>query len=250
MNFFLETRVIIKPAKLRKFEQIQNIMKFENKVELGSGIYTVSDLAKILDLKYFKVQRLLNEYWDKKFASQLGEKYSWTVKKSKAVSFHTLVEFYTFFQLKEAGVSTQKILKAHIELSEIFNTAFPFAKSQILNGLNCFGKKIVFEVNKDEIIDLDSTKQLNLNFIKKFMRKLDFDRNNLAERFYPLGKNNSVIVDPKHQFGQPTIKGTNIFPETIYNFYRSKESKNFIASSYNLNLKQINDAIEYCKNAA
>lgn len=225
-------------------------MKFENKAEIGTGIYTQPDLARILNLDYYKVQRLLNEYWDKRFAAEFTEKYSWTVDKSKAVSFHTLVEFYIFYQLKESGVSTQGILKAHKELSKIFKTPFPFAKSEILDGMNCFGKKIVFEMNNDEIIDLDSTKQLNLKFIKNFMHKLDFDNNSLAMRLYPLGKKNSVIVDPKHQFGQPTIQGTNLFPETIYNLYKKKETKKFIASSYDITVKQVNDAIDYCKTAA
>ena len=225
-------------------------MKFENKAEIGTGIYTLPDLARILNLDYHKVQRLLNEYWDKRFAEEFSEKYSWTVGKSKAVSFHTLVEFYIFYQLKESGVSTQSILKAHKELSQIFKTPFPFAKSEILDGINCFGKKIVFEINKDEIIDLDSTKQLNLKFIKNFMHKLEFDNNSLAMRLYPLGKKNSVIVDPKHQFGQPTIQGTNLFPETIYNLYKKKETKKFIASSYDISVKQVNDAIDYCKTAA
>ena len=225
-------------------------MKFENKAEIGTGIYTLPDLARILNLDYHKVQRLLNEYWDKRFAEEFSEKYSWTVGKSKAVSFHTLVEFYIFYQLKESGVSTQGILKAHKELSQIFKTPFPFAKSEILDGINCFGKKIVFEMNNDEIIDLDSTKQLNLKFIKNFMHKLEFDNNSLAMRLFPLGKKNSVIVDPKHQFGQPTIQGTNLFPETIYNLYKKKETKKFIASSYDISIKQVNDAIDYCKTAA
>ncbi len=225
-------------------------MEFENKAELGIGVYTLPDLASILNLKYYKVQRLLNEYWDKRLANNLNSNYSWTVENNKAVSFHTLVEFYIYFQLKESGVSTQRILKAHKELSKTYKTPFPFAKSEILDAINCFGKKIVFELNHEDIIDLDSTKQLNLKFIKNFMKKLDFDKNNLAERLYPLGKRNAVIVDPKHQFGQPTIKGTNIFPDTIYNLYKSKESKKFIAASFDLSLKQINDAIEYCKNAA
>lgn len=225
-------------------------MKFENKAEIGNGIYTLPDLARILNLDYHKVQRLLNEYWDKRLANDFSEKYSWTVGKSKAVSFHTLVEFYIFYQLKESGVSTQAILKAHKELSNIFKTPFPFAKSEILEGLNCFGKRIVFEISKDDIIDLDSTKQLNLKFIKNFMHKLDFDNNNLAERLYPLGKKHSVIIDPKNQFGQPTIIGTNLFPETIYNLYNNKESKKFIASTYDISLKEVNDAINYCKTAS
>jgi len=225
-------------------------VKFENKIEIGKGIYTLPDLSRILNLEYYKVRRLLNEYWDKRLNNEFVENYSWTVNDTKAVSFHTLIEFYIFYQLKEVGVTTRSILQAHIELAQLFQTPFPFATSDILDKINCFGKKIVFEINNDDIIDLDSTKQFNLKFIKKFMHKIDFDSNNLAQRLYPMGKSNTVIVDPKHQFGQPTLKGTNILPETIYYLINRKESKKFISLSYDISLKQINDAIEYCKAVA
>ena len=225
-------------------------MKFENNIEIGLGIFTIPDIASILNLKPSKVNSLLNEYWDKRFASQYGEKYSWKVHDNKAVSFHTLVEFYIFFQLKEAGVPTQKILDAHSQLSVRFDTAFPFASSKIIDKMTSVGKRIVFEINKNDIINLDSTKQLNLKFIKQFAQNLDFDKNNLANKFYPLGKSNSVIVDPEHQFGQPVLKNTNIYPQTIYNLHKSKESKKFIAESYEISLKQVNDAIDYCKSVA
>lgn len=225
-------------------------VEYENHLELGSGIFTIPDISAILNLDYQKVHKLLNEYWDKRFANELGKKYSWKVHNSKAVSFHTLVEFYIFFQLKEVGVPTQQILNAHQELSKRFDTIFPFAVSTIINKMSCFGKRIVFEINEDDFINLDSTKQLNLKFIKSFAHKLDFDKNDLAVKFYPLGKKNSVVVDPGHQFGQPVINHTNIFPETIFNLYKAKESKKFIAESYELSLKQVNDAIEFCKNVA
>ncbi|RKS26583.1 uncharacterized protein DUF433 [Flavobacterium endophyticum] len=225
-------------------------MKFENKIDLGIGIYTISDIASILHLKYFKVERLLNEYWDKRFSDELGKKYSWSIGKSKAVSFHTLVEFYIFFQLRESGVSTQQIIKAHSELSNMYETAFPFAVSQIIESIRCVGKRIVFELKSGDIVDLNATKQLNLKFIQEFAKKIVFDKNNLAEKFYPMGKKSSIVVNPHNQFGQPVIDKTNIFPETIYNLYKSKESKKFIAASYDLSLKQVDDAIAYCKPAA
>ena len=225
-------------------------MEFGNKVEIGNGIYTLPDMAKILYLDYHKVSRLLNEYWDKRFANDIGRKYSWSIGSSKAVSFHTLIEFYIFYQFKSAGVSTQKILKAHQELASMYGTSFPFANAKILDAIHCVGKKIVFEIHEDEIIDLDSTKQLNLKFIKNFVNKLDFDKNDIAERLYPLGKKNAVIIDPEHQFGQPTIIGTNLFPETIYNLYRNKETKQFISASYGISIKQITDAIAYCEKQA
>jgi len=225
-------------------------MKFENKPQLGYGIYTVPDLARILNLKYYKVQRLLNDYWDKRFAPELGERYSWSDGKSKAVSFHTLVEFYTFFQFREAGAVTKEILKAHQELSKIFKTPFPFATSKILDGLNTAGKKIVFQFNEEQIINLDMTRQFNLKFIKDFMKKLDFENGDLASRLWPLGKHNSVVVDPHHQLGQPTIAGTNIIPLTIFRMSEANEPLPFIAATFEISEKQVKNALTFCERAA
>lgn len=225
-------------------------MSLENKSLIGVGIYTVPDLAEILNLRYYKVQRLLNEYWDKRFASQLGQKYSWSDGKSKAVSFHTLIEFYIFFQLKETGISTRNILKAHTELSEMFSTPFPFANANVINGINCVGKKVLFEFENKDIINLDASKQLNLKFIKSFASKLDFDNGNLAVRLWPLGKDKSIVVDPNYKLGLPTINGTNIYPESIYQLHLADEPLNFIASTYLLSENEVKDAIEFCKKAA
>jgi len=124
---------------------------------------------------------LLNDYWDRRFAPELGERYSWSDGKSKAVSFHTLVEFYTFFQFREAGGATKEILKAHQELSDIFKTPFPFATSKILDGLNAAGKKIVFQFNEDHIINLDMRINSNsteeaIALIQKTWKKLNPER--------------------------------------------------------------------------
>lgn len=225
-------------------------LQFENQTQIGFGIYTVPDLAQILNLKYYKVQRVLNEYWDRRFYRKLGKMYSWSDGKSKAVSFHTLVEFYTFFQLRESGVKTAKILSAHQELSEIFETPFPFATSKILKGIKVNGKNIAFQFNHEQIMDINMTKQLNLEFIKVFLNKLEFDESDLAERLWPLGKDKYIVVDPQHQFGQPTIRDTNILPSTIYRMYQAKEPIPFIAATYNISENAVNDAISYCKEAA
>lgn len=224
------------------------IMNFENTLSLGNGIYTISEISSILNIEYHSVRRLLNDYWNNRFAKQFEENYSWEVKKSKAVSFHTMIEFYVFYQFKETGVSTKKILIAHEELMEMFKNPFPFATKEILENIQTVGNKIIINLNSDCIMNLDATKQLNLKFIKEFTSNIDFGNSNIAERFYPLGKSNSIVVDPNNQFGVPTIKGTNIYPETIFKMYNNKESKTFISSIYELSLKQINDSIKFCQN--
>lgn len=105
-------------------------MLFENELKLGNGIYTVRDVSLILRLPYYKVSRWLNKYWNGRLGEVFKQNYSWAVNDSKAVGFHTLVEFYVLMQLGEAGVSTNTVLKAHIQLSKKLKTAFPFCSKR------------------------------------------------------------------------------------------------------------------------
>jgi uncharacterized protein (DUF433 family) len=223
-------------------------MVFENNLKIGNGIYTIPEIAKILRLPYHKVNLWVNKYWDGELGSYFEGKYSWSIKKTKAVSFHTLVEFYILIQFAEAGVKTREVLNAHIELSKKYNNAFPFAQKNILEKIKTDGKKIYLEVNGDTI-SLDGTRQLNLSFIKAFFKNLDFGKDDIASRFWPLGREKAIIVDPKRQFGHPIIYKTNIHPETIYNLYKAGEPVEFIAFTYEIEKKSVADAIEYCKAA-
>lgn len=223
-------------------------MDFENNLRLNNGIYTLPEVSKILRLPYYKVHKWINSYWDTKLGSVFEGRYSWIVKDSKAISFHTLIEFYILILLAEAGVSIKNVLKAHIELSKQYETAFPFAQKSILEGIRTTGKKIYFET-KDGIISLDGTKQFNLDFIRVFFKNLDFDNELIATRFWPLGKEKNIIVDPMRQFGHPVLGSTNIYPETVYNLYKAGEPIEFIAFTYEIESKLVLDAIDYCEAA-
>jgi len=216
---------------------------------LGKGIYTVADVARILKIPYYKALRTLKDYWNKRLAAHSLEDYSWTKGKSHTIGFHTLVEFYTYFQLREQGVPTPQILQAHYDLAQRFGTTYPFAKASILDGLMCNCKRIVLD-NEGDLLDLKLSGLCNLRFIKPFLQKLDFDNNELAERLWPLGKDVEVVTDPDHQFGQPTISGTNISPIAIYRMHQANEPSSFIAATYRITEKQVKDAIKYCKQAA
>lgn len=210
---------------------------------LGEGIFTTRDISAILGLPVPTINRWLRTYWDGRFGD-----YSWKVQKSKAVNFSTLIEFYVTLQFSEQGISTRNIFKAHEELAKIYETKFPFANSEILDQLKCDGKKLFLETEKG-IISMDGSKQLNLKLIKAFIKNIEFGKDKLPSKLYPNGKERSITVDPQRQFGHPVISDTNIYPETIYNLYLAGEPIPFIAFTYQLTEKEINDAIEFCKAA-
>ena len=213
---------------------------------LGEGIYGVPEAAKILNLPLYKVRRLLKVYWNERFGKG-KDLYSWGEGGATAFNFLTLIEFYVFYQLREAGVKTKEILVAHERLSVKMNTNFPFASTTLLTD----GGKILFETEGGAIVETDHSFQYNLKeIIQPFCKKIEFNGERIARRFYPLGKEKNIVVDPHHQFGQPTISGTNILPATIFSYYKGGEPIEFISNIFEISKQQVADAVEYCKLAA
>lgn len=220
----------------------------ENKLEIGKGVYTMPDLARILDIPVARVNRWIKEYWDGELGREFKKNYSWSVGRNRAVSFHTLIEIYVLIQFAEAGVKTRKVLEAHKELSKFFNTDFPFARKEVLNNLRTDKKEIYIDYD-GEVMRLDGKQQFNLDFIKMFFQKLDFNDESIVERFWPMGRDKEIVIDPNRQFGQPVLKNNNIYPETLYNLYLGGDSIEFISEIYELSQKEVTDALEYCKAA-
>lgn len=224
-------------------------MSFENNLSIGNGIYTVPDIARILHLPYHKVNTWLNKYWDGTLGKAFKGKYSWRVESTRAVGFHTLIEFYVMMQLAEAGVKTNQVLRAHIDLSRTFNTIFPFAQKQVIENISTDGNKIFLRID-GSAITLDGSHQFNLEFIHVFFKKLDFDNGLLAAKLWPVGRGKAVVCDPNHKFGQPIVEGTNIQTEAIYKMWQAKETISFISELYEISEKKVKDAIFFHKNAA
>ena len=217
----------------------------DNKARLGEGVFLVADVAKILELPLPKVRFWLLEFWNKKFGLEHG-KYSFGEDKNRAVNFLTLIEFIAFAKLREQGISAQRIQKFHKHLSGILDTKYPFAETKLLTD-----KKDLWYERYDEIVRHDGKSQMSLKkIVEPYLRKIEFDKNRIARRYFPLGKAKNVVIDPEHQFGQATIVGTNIKVKTIYALYEGDESIENICELYNLKEKQVTDAITYCEKLA
>lgn len=221
----------------------------ENQLQLGNGIFTTQEIAQILRVPYYKVNKWITKYWDGNLGKCYEREYSWSIGNTRAVGFHTLIEFYVMMQFAEAGVKTKEVLQAHKELSKFYNTSFPFAQKEVLDNIKTDKSKIFLHINGDTI-SLDGSRQFNLDIIKLFFKNLDFDNDMLASRFWPMGKDHKVVCDPHRKFGQPVLDGTSIQSEAIYRMYLAEESISFIASIYEIPLKMVKDAIAFHKNAA
>jgi len=222
------------------------VITFKNHIKLGNGIYTVPDLALILQLPQHKVRRWLVDFYDQRLAENKG-RYSWGEGRERATNFLTLIEFYVFYMLREQKIGAGKILEAHKHMSKELKTPYPFASYKLLVNK----KHILYGIDEDTWVHADRSNQIVIHkIIEDFFKKVDFSDNDLAKRFWPLGKDHSIVVDPHHQFGQPVIHGTNINAATIFSMYESGEPLPTIGILYDLTEEQVNDAIAFCKRKA
>jgi uncharacterized protein (DUF433 family) len=207
--------------------------------KIGEGIYLPVDVSQILKLDYHRVKYLMNTFW---------KDYTFGGKRNKAINFFSLIEFYTYYHLREKGFTSQHIKNFHKNLAGNLNTPYPFASVRVVDRTGLNGKtrnsKIWYEC-MGELMRDDRVGQSSISeFVKPFLKQVDFGEDQLAKRFYPLHNTRNIIVDPLHQFGQPVISGTNIQTKAIFNLYDIGETKANICKLYDISVNQVDDAIQ------
>lgn len=208
---------------------------------LGEGVFTASDIAKILYIPYYRVNYWFGNYIKKKFAEQLNHQYHFEIDGITAVNFYSLIEIHIFSLLREKGVKPNKIIEAHRTLARFYGTKFPFATKPVYSD----GGTIFFGENSPMIVANRTLQMVITEFLEPYCEKISFNEDKLAEEYYPMGKDKSIVVNPNHQFGTPTITGTNIIPDVIYSLYLGGETIRSLTRLYPLSEQQVKDAIEY-----
>lgn len=225
-------------------------VKEKIKPRIGEGIYTVPEAAHILNLSTPKVRRWIKKYWEIDFPGENHaiDSYTWGESRDKAFNFYTLIEIIAVHTFREIGVSFQKIKLAHEILAGILETIYPFSTSQLMTD----GITIFYKYDDAALLNLDKSMQTSFKrIIEPYCQKIDFDENNyLAERYWPLGKEHAIVVDPHHSFGQPTIAGTNITVDSLLTLIRAGEKKEIVASLYDISVREVDDAILFQHNRA
>lgn len=214
--------------------------------ELGGGVYSAMDAAKILKLPYRKVSYWFNQYAGDKLGRNLGINYQFRLEEMRAINFLSLIELYVFHILREKGVKTNSIIEAHGVLSSHFDTLYPFANQNLFTD----GGSVLFDQGGIKA-EANRSRQLVIwQFLEPYCEKIIFDSSSqVASRFYPIGKDKGIVVDPLHQFGQPTIEGTNLVSSVISDLYQAGEDIDEIAYLYNLTNAQVESAVTYASAA-
>ncbi|TDB65927.1 DUF433 domain-containing protein [Arundinibacter roseus] len=200
------------------------------------AVYSIPDIAAILTLPEGQVKRWLREFT----ATAPSSSSELSSRKSDTVDFLTLIEFYTYFQLRQLGVGPAKINNARSILSGMMHTIHPFATANILTD----GKNIFYNAEVGQLIKADQTLQLSIQqVVEPFCKRIEFGDDALPVKLYPLGRESAIQIDPNRQAGRPVVGDTEILSQTVFDLFLHGSSVSQLAEQFSLTERQVEDVI-------
>ncbi len=169
------------------------------------------------------------------------------------VSFLQLVEIVVASDFRKISrLKLDVIRDAHANLRVESGREYPFAHAQLESA----GEHVLRWLREQKLAQaVDTPEQFSLpglleertyEVVEQRLSELDFERQ-LAARWYPVGKEISIVVDPLFAAGLPTIVGRGVTVGAIYRRWKAdpKENISFIADDLQVESSLVEQALKY-----
>jgi uncharacterized protein (DUF433 family) len=160
-----------------------------------------------------------------------------------ALSFRDLLELRFVDAFIKAGVSWKTMRRAHGTAQMELGTTHPFCSQRIATD----GKNILLrqaeEDSDDALLNLVTSQREFLRIVHDFLKELEFCGDEIV--WWPLGKNRQIIVDPRRNFGQPSVAKSGVPAQVLARSVRANSSEDLVARWYEVQRDEIRDALEF-----
>lgn len=224
----------------------------------GIGIYARADAARLLGMSAARLRRWVGgyTYWLRASTPTRARRHRPPVIRTDlpvvddvvALSFLELMELRVVKAIVDAGVSLQHVRAAARLAADHFHTDHPFASRRVFTD----GRAIFSAVSADDAApdvvrwradDIDQV--IAGGIFEQFLHEIEFDPAScLAERWWPLGRGQPVVLDPRIAFGAPVVAGTAVRTSVVARFARHA-SVDEAAVAYEIERRQADAAVEF-----
>lgn len=214
-------------------------------------VYTISQTAKLAGVHPVTVRRWL--YGADSASTKMRPVFSGKGKSKEdeaEVAFLQLAEIVVVSRFRQRQVKLNTLRQAHGYACKVLNLEYPFAWLHLkTDGVHVFSD---FEKSHPDasLLTLDKKGQLTLpgNVIRA-LELFDYEEE-FAARWYPVGRDVPIVIDPRYGAGRPTIPHRRLPVASIYNRWKSGENISFISSDYSLSRKLVETTLQYAENYA
>lgn len=226
----------------------------------GLGIYSKAEAAKLLKVRAHKLGRWADGYT---FYYRGRQRFSKAVIRPELPEIHgiriltfvDLVELNFISVFREKGVSMPIIRAAAERAAHMFQTDHPFAvKGFATDGKSIFvdleatGLQLTGMSDHKVILELHKSQRV-FRFVEAFFREIDWGDQE-AVRWWPLGREHRIVIDPARAFGKPIDAETGVPTLAVYEASLSGANRQRIADWYDIPVEAVVQSVRYEKELA
>jgi uncharacterized protein (DUF433 family) len=165
-----------------------------------------------------------------------------TTETREAVSFVDLMEVATIGKLRSKGFSFKRIRKINATARFFLRKRRPL----VTETFKVMGRDIFVDDGFGILVDVGYGAGMQAwdEVLDPFLDTVEYE-GEIVRRWWPLGRDVAVLVDPNYGFGLPVIEGVGVRTEIIAERHRAGDSTDEIAYDFDVTPKQINDALRW-----
>ena len=223
---------------------------------LGKGIYELSFASRLTGISARTIRRRLLGYRQKskdgtqEYLSVIRGEYG-LVDGKPFLSFLDLIEVQFLQAFRRYGVQWSTIREAAEKARNLLGASHPFSTKQFSTD----GKNILVTIsqtldNDKKLMDL-ITSQLEFPDIvepvlRGFIDSIDyFEDHDSACRWWPMGKESPIMLDPRIVFGRPVVGDKHVPTDVIKDTFNTTGSISKVSSWYRITEDMVRAAIRY-----
>jgi uncharacterized protein (DUF433 family) len=224
------------------------LVQASNSSLLNAGLYTVPEAARLTRISTGKIRRWLKGY-DFKSGEQMRHSDAvWQgeltpIDNKLALSFRDLLELRFVDAFIRAGVSWRTMRRAHSKAQTKLKSTHPFCSNRIFTD----GRSILLRQAEEDsdraLINLANDQTEFSRIVAPFQKEIEFSGTDVV--WWPLGKDRDVIIDPKRNFGQPTVTKSGVPTAILARSAKANSSQEIVARWYEVHPDEVHDAVEF-----
>ena len=217
---------------------------------LGLGIYTVPEAARLTQVAPKRIRRWVEGYSFQQHGETRASAPIWRrdIESDDAVlSFRDLLEVRFVDAFRRHGVSWKVIRIAAQHAAEIIQDPHPFSTKKFKTDGRSIFADIVHDTGKLGLLDLAKDQWELKAIVEPFLFEgVEFSKIGIEPvRWWPLGANRHVVIDPARSFGQPIVDPESIPTTILARAVKAEGSIEAVARWYLVSPKAVGDAVEF-----
>jgi len=218
---------------------------------LGRGTYSLAQAERLTRVPRDTIRRWTQGYTypyrgERRSSPPLIATDTPRVGGTPVLSFADLLEVRFLDAFRRHGVSARAIRVASLRAQELLGRPRPFSTKIFKTDGRTIMAELVRGSGDRMLLDLVRDQFQFSKIVGPYLYfGIQFNDLKEPQRWWPLGENRGVVVDPRRSFGAPIVDDLGIQTAILFAGFKAEGSLDFVSEWYRVPVSAVSDAVEF-----